>query len=183
MKHQWKVSGKKFIADDQSAEARESSGWKLSHRPGGWVIAERTLSDGSVERVRGVAIQGKGKFSAQWLDRSGFHGPFFGDWSRLDASRGAGAAAASAADFTAQFPGKVRKVLVADGAAVAENQKLLLVEAMKMEFAIQAPCAGTVKKVRVTEGQQLSPGDLMVDFESAPNGSANAAPNGAKNGG
>ena len=56
------------------------------------------------------------------------------------------------------------------------------VEAMKMEFAIQAPCAGTVKKVRVAEGQQLSPGDLMVDFESAPNGSANGAPNGAKNG-
>jgi acetyl/propionyl-CoA carboxylase alpha subunit len=179
MKHQWKVSGKKFTADDQSLEALETAGWKLSRRPGGWVIAERVHADGSVERVRGVAIQGRGKFSAQWFDHSGFHGPFFGDWSKLDASRGAGAAAASAADFTAQFPGKVRKVLVADGATVAENQKLLLVEAMKMEFAIQAPCAGVVKKIRVSEGQQLSPGDLMVDFEAAPNGAIKGAANGA----
>jgi biotin carboxyl carrier protein len=182
MKHQWKVSGKKFTADDQSVQAREASAWKLSHRPGAWVIAERTLSDGTVERVRGVAIQGNGKFSAQWLEYSGFHGPFFGDWSRLDASRGAAASGASAADFTAQFPGKVRKVLVSDGAAVEENQKLLLVEAMKMEFAIQAPCAGTVKKIRVSEGQQLSPGDLMVDFEPAPAVTTNGGTNGAAHG-
>jgi biotin carboxyl carrier protein len=181
MKHQWKVSGKKFTSDDQSSDARDASSWKLAHRPGGWVIAERVRADGSIERVRGVAVQGKGRFSAQWLDRSGFHGPFFGDWSRLDASRGAVASGASAADFTAQFPGKVRKVLVAEGSWVAENQKLLLVEAMKMEFAIQAPCAGVVKKVRVSEGQQLSPGDLMVDFEAAANG-ANGAPGGAVHG-
>lgn len=173
MKHQWRISGRKFTSDDQSAEARESARWKVSFPPGGWVIAERTRSDGSVERVRGVAIQSHGKFTAQWLDRAGFRGPFFGDWSRVDASRGAAAASAGAADFTAQFPGKVRKLLVADGQVVAENQKLLLVEAMKMEFAIQAPCAGTVKKLRVGEGQQLSPGDLMLDFEVAPNGAGN----------
>ncbi len=174
MKHQWKVSGKKFTADDQSAEARDAQSWTVSLRPGGWVIAERTRLDGTVERVRGVSIQGRGKFSAQWLEPSGFHGPLFGDWSRLDASRGAAASGASAADFTAQFPGKVRKLLVAEGAEVSENQKLVLVEAMKMEFAIQAPCAGTVKKIRVIEGQQLSPGDLMLDFEAAPSGGQNA---------
>lgn len=173
MRHQWRISGRKFISNDQSTEARNSADWKVSLRPGGWMIAERMRADGTVERVRGVAIQSKGRFSAQWLDHSGFHGPFFGDWSRLDASRSAGSAAASAADFTAQFPGKVRKILVSDGATVSENQKLLLVEAMKMEFAIQAPCAGVVRKIRVFEGQQLSPGDLMVDFESAPQGAAN----------
>jgi len=167
MKYQWKVSGKKFLFDDQSSDSRATSQWKLLTRPGGWVIAERVMPDGSVQRVRGVAHQSKGRFSAQWLADREFHGPFFGDWSRVNAALGSAGATASAADFTAQFPGKVRKILVADGAVVAENQKLLLVEAMKMEFAIQAPCAGVVKKIRVSEGQQLSPGDLMVDFEAA----------------
>jgi biotin carboxyl carrier protein len=43
-----------------------------------------------------------------------------------------------------------------------------MVEAMKMEFAIKAEVAGTVKKILVTEGQQLTPGQKLVDFEEKP---------------
>jgi biotin carboxyl carrier protein len=70
-------------------------------------------------------------------------------------------------DLVAQFPGKVRKILVADGARVNEGDSLLLVEAMKMEFAVKAGAAGIVKKVLVKEGQQLSPGDRFLDFEES----------------
>ena len=52
-----------------------------------------------------------------------------------------GAGGEEHADLVAQFPGKVRKVLVAEGAQVAEGEPLVLVEAMKMEFAVKAPRA------------------------------------------
>ncbi|MBU6375781.1 MAG: hypothetical protein KGQ59_07285 [Bdellovibrionales bacterium] len=167
MKFQWRVSGKKFIHDSKTTQPSE---WRVTPRPGGWVLAERTLADGTVERVRGVVVESSGKRSAQWRECDQFSGPYFGEWQRVEADRKGGTTGVSAADFTAQFPGKVRKVLVAEGAAVTESQKLLLVEAMKMEFSIQAPCAGIVKRIRVTEGQQLSPGDLMLDFEEKPSG-------------
>ena len=165
MKHHWRISGKKILVDDQVTEAQKALEWKVLARPGGWLIAERVCDDGTTERIRGFALQVRGKLSAQWNLKNRFHGPHFGEWVKVDSSRGSANSSVSAADFTAQFPGKVRKILVSAGENVVENQKLLLVEAMKMEFAVQAPVAGTVKTIRVIEGQQLSPGDLMLDFE------------------
>ena len=74
------------------------------------------------------------------------------------------------ADLTAQFPGKVRKVLVAPGAEVAAGAPLLLVEAMKMEFTVKAPFSGRIRRILVTEGQQLSPGDRFFDIEPMDGG-------------
>lgn len=73
-------------------------------------------------------------------------------------------------DLIAQFPGKVRRILVQPGASVAEGDSLLLVEAMKMEFAIRAPFAGKVTLVHVQEGQQLAPGDRFLDLEEEGKG-------------
>lgn len=158
MKYQFKVSGKRFALDDAM-----TGGWKVETRPGGWLILERSRPDGSTERRRIAALERSGKLSIQDTQA----GTYFGDLTRQSAGSGAGASGASEVDFKAQFPGKVRKVLVQDGAKVAAGDKLLLLEAMKMEFAIQAPSSGIVKSVKVKEGQQLSPGDLLIDFEEA----------------
>jgi biotin carboxyl carrier protein len=163
MKFQWKVSGKRFVTDSRLASSQGQ--WRVESRPGGWLIAERITESGERERIRGHVSESQGKLSVQWLTPSGSQGPYFGDWSRVEAGRAGASAGVSPSDFTAQFPGKVRRLLVAEGDRVEENQKLLLVEAMKMEFAISAPVAGIVKRLRVSEGQQLSPGDLMLDFE------------------
>jgi biotin carboxyl carrier protein len=156
MKFQFKVSGRRFSLDDASA-----GGWKVELRPGGWLVLERAHPDGRLERRRMAVLEKGGRLSVQDLRE----GPFFGELTRRTAGAGAGASGASEADFKAQFPGKVRKVLVKEGASVSAGEKLLLLEAMKMEFAIQAPVQGTVKAVKVKEGQQLSPGDLLIDFE------------------
>lgn len=156
MKYQLKVSGKRFSIDEAS-----TGDWKVEQRPGGWLVLERRLADGSVERRRMAVLEKGGKLSVQDLRA----GTYFGELTRMTADSGAGASAATEADFKAQFPGKVRKVLVQEGAKVSAGDKLLLLEAMKMEFAIQAPVDGTVRAVKVKEGQQLSPGDLLIDFE------------------
>jgi biotin carboxyl carrier protein len=53
----------------------------------------------------------------------------------------------------AQIPGRVTKVWVRAGDQVEAGQRLLAIEAMKMENEIRAPRAGTVEAVAVSEGQ------------------------------
>lgn len=142
--------------------ARDAHPWNITERPGGWVLLERPDQKGGQVRRRLAILEHGGKITIH----DPLTGTYFGEISKLSAGTGASAQAGDG-DFTAQFPGKVRKVLVADGAKVAAGDKLLLLEAMKMEFAIQAHAAGTVKKVRVQEGQQLQPGDNLIDFEEA----------------
>ena len=43
------------------------------------------------------------------------------------------------------FPGLIKNLLVAEGATVAKDQPILVLEAMKMDNEIAAPCAGVVK--------------------------------------
>jgi biotin carboxyl carrier protein len=159
-----KISGKGFLLSDTAGE-----GWKFESRPGGWIIA----TNASGKRIRLSAIEFRGKFSFALVDQ----GQSQSGWGEIVAkSHAAGAAAAQAsvdADLTAQFPGKVRKILVAAGARVAAGDALVLVEAMKMEFAVKAPVPGQVTGIRVKEGQQLSPGDRLIDFEAEEGGNGN----------
>jgi biotin carboxyl carrier protein len=52
----------------------------------------------------------------------------------------------------AQIPGRVVRLWVAPGDQVEAGQRLLAIEAMKMENEIRAPRAGTIKEVRVEVG-------------------------------
>ena len=65
----------------------------------------------------------------------------------------------------AAINGRVLEVCVATGADVTEGQRVLVLEAMKMEHALPAPRAGRVAKVEVEPGQQVSPGQLLISFE------------------
>ena len=62
----------------------------------------------------------------------------------------------------APMPGRVVRVLVKPGDAVALRQGLVVVEAMKMENELGSPKAGTVKAVAVTEGMSVEAGRLLV---------------------
>ena len=63
------------------------------------------------------------------------------------------------------MPGKVVRVLVAEGDEVEAGQGLVVVEAMKMENEIGAPRAGRVKSVDVTPGQNVETGARLVVLE------------------
>jgi urea carboxylase len=59
--------------------------------------------------------------------------------------------------------GNVWKVEVEEGAEVKQGDALVIVESMKMEFAVMAPCDGRIHKVFCREGGQVSAGqDLLV---------------------
>lgn len=148
---------------------KAEGGWRLERRPGGWVVAERSLPDGAVERRRIWLALSKGKLSASAGGRL-VHAELL-----PDRESAGGAKADLDAALTAQFPGKVRKILVQPGQQVAEGDRLVLVEAMKMEFAIQAPCAGRVTQLLVQDGQQIAPGARFLHLEPAAAEGANGS--------
>ena len=75
------------------------------------------------------------------------------------------AGAVGSAAVTAPMPGRIVKVLVAPGDAIAARQPLVIVEAMKMENELRAPRAGTVASVRVSEGQSVEAHAVLVELE------------------
>ncbi len=70
------------------------------------------------------------------------------------------------AHIGAGMPGMVVTVAVSAGDAVKRGQKLLTMEAMKMESTVNAPAAGKIEQVLVKPGSQVESGDLLIKLES-----------------
>jgi len=75
------------------------------------------------------------------------------------------AAAAGNGTITAPMPGRVVSIDVAEGDAVTKGQKLVTLEAMKMEHALDAPFDGTVAELGVTANAQLVEGALILRID------------------
>jgi biotin carboxyl carrier protein len=63
------------------------------------------------------------------------------------------------------MPGRVVRLLVEKGAAVAAHQGVLVLEAMKMQNEIKAPKEGRVADLRVAAGDTVSAGDVLAIIE------------------
>jgi acetyl-CoA/propionyl-CoA carboxylase biotin carboxyl carrier protein len=61
--------------------------------------------------------------------------------------------------------GTIVKVVVAVGDEVEVGQTICVLEAMKMENAVTAEKAGTVKEIRVEAGASVGPGDVVAVIE------------------
>jgi 3-methylcrotonyl-CoA carboxylase alpha subunit len=66
------------------------------------------------------------------------------------------------------MPGRIIAVEVSEGQAVTRGQKLVTLEAMKMEHSLTAPFDGTVSELKVTQGDQVQLEALLVRIEPAP---------------
>ena len=89
-----------------------------------------------------------------------------GDVSGIVPVGGGGAVAAAPAGvgepINAPLAGNIFRVLVKPGQQVAAGERIIVLEAMKMETDISAPRAGTVIAVQVKEGDAVSVGDLLL---------------------
>jgi pyruvate carboxylase len=65
----------------------------------------------------------------------------------------------------APMPGKVSNVAVKKGETVKEGQRLLSIEAMKMETAVYSPRTATVKDLKIKQGDVVEAQDLLVMLE------------------
>jgi len=69
--------------------------------------------------------------------------------------------------LTAPMPGKVIALLAKAGEAVKKGQALAVMEAMKMEHTINAPCDGTVAELLYAVGDQVLEGEELLRLAAA----------------
>lgn len=81
------------------------------------------------------------------------------------AAKPAAPAASGEKTIACPLSGTVWKVLVKVGDVVEANQDLLILEAMKMETNVVSTMAGTVKNVAIAEGDAVTQGQLLIEFE------------------
>jgi biotin carboxyl carrier protein len=65
-------------------------------------------------------------------------------------------------EVKAELVGSVWKIISKAGDKVAEEDVFLILESMKMEIPVTAPRAGTVKEIRVKEGEVVKEGQVLV---------------------
>lgn len=66
--------------------------------------------------------------------------------------------------LTAFIPGTVKEIFVKTGKKVKEGEKLLVLEAMKMENDILSPINGTIKAINIKAGDRVAKNELIIEF-------------------
>jgi len=71
-------------------------------------------------------------------------------------------------EIEAPMPGKVTAVEVSRGQKVVKGQRLLTLEAMKMEHALTAPFDGTIAELPASAGAQVTEGQMLLKVQAEP---------------
>ncbi|MBS1959856.1 MAG: acetyl-CoA carboxylase biotin carboxyl carrier protein subunit [Bdellovibrionales bacterium] len=82
-----------------------------------------------------------------------------------EASAGVAAKVKKGAKIKSQMPGKIVRINAKVGDSVKKGDRLLVMEAMKMENEIKSPQDGLIKEIKVTEGQAVETGAELLKFE------------------
>jgi len=83
----------------------------------------------------------------------------------LRTRKGTGAGLAGPKKLLSPMPGKIVRLLLAEGAEVHSGQGVIVVEAMKMQNEIKSPKDGVVKKILAAEGATVNAGDALAIVE------------------
>lgn len=67
--------------------------------------------------------------------------------------------------LVAPMPGKIVRLLVAEGAAVEAGQGILIIEAMKMQNELKSPKKGVVRKMHAAPGAAVNAGEELAVVE------------------
>lgn len=70
-----------------------------------------------------------------------------------------------ASELKAPMPGMVLEISVKQGDVVKKGDKLLILEAMKMENVLKSPADVKVKSIVVVKGKSVEKGQLLMTFE------------------
>ena len=67
-----------------------------------------------------------------------------------------------ATEVLAPLPGKIIRINIEPNATVVEDLEIMVIEAMKMETPIYAPCDGIIEKMLKKEGDEVEEDDLLA---------------------
>lgn len=69
------------------------------------------------------------------------------------------------AEVKAHITGTVWKIEVEVGDEVEEDDEVVILESMKMEMPVEAPCDGVIKEIRIEEGDAVDEDDVLIIIE------------------
>ena len=72
------------------------------------------------------------------------------------------ASGAADGNITSPMPGKVISIKTTEGETVIAGQRLITLEAMKMEHSLDAPFGGIVETIATAEGEQVAEGAILL---------------------
>ena len=67
-----------------------------------------------------------------------------------------------ATEVEAQIAGNLWKLEKAVGDKVETDDVIMIIESMKMEIPVEAPCDGTISEIRVAEGDSIEEGMILA---------------------
>jgi urea carboxylase len=138
---------------------------KLRIEEGTFRLSEyRTFLKTNAESIAAFKKVQQSAFEAErerWAEAGLLEAPVAQEES-ADAGHAALAATFTGEVVTSQVSGGVWSILAREGMHVQAGDILLVVESMKMEISMSAPCDGTVHKVLCAEGQPVSAGQALV---------------------
>jgi propionyl-CoA carboxylase alpha chain len=68
--------------------------------------------------------------------------------------------------LSSPMPGLVVDIMAAPGDRVYRGQDLVVIESMKMESGVSSPCDGEVDEIKITKGQAVESGDILLTFKT-----------------
>lgn len=80
--------------------------------------------------------------------------------------KGAAHGAHQNGEITAPMPGKILKVFVSKGMAVEKGQPVVAMEAMKMEYTLEADMDGEIAELDAAVGDQVALGKQLVKIRA-----------------
>ena len=141
-----RVDGREVALESVSAE-REVLWLLIGGRS--YEVRREAQANGAMQ----VATRGR-RYAAEVRDLRAFRG-----------RRAAPGASAGPVKLVAPMPGKVVRVLKAEGAEVEAGEGVVVVEAMKMQNEIRSPRKGVVKQILATAGAAVNAGETLVVVE------------------
>jgi acetyl-CoA carboxylase biotin carboxyl carrier protein len=88
-------------------------------------------------------------------------------WPKRTAERGPGVREGMAViNVKSEIAGNVWKIQTKPGDKVEADGEIMILESMKMEIPVLSPKAGTIKEIRVAEGEAIGEGQLVAILDA-----------------
>lgn len=69
-------------------------------------------------------------------------------------------------EVCSEITGNVWKIVKSVGDSVEEDEPIAILESMKMEIPVSAPESGTIKEIKVAEGEVVQEGAVIAVLEA-----------------
>lgn len=133
----------------------------------GAAAAADTDAEPLVERATTVEVNGKRFAVKLWVPESAGTAAAAPSKKKRERAATSGGSSGGSGDVAVPMQGTIVKILVEVGQQVEAGQGVVVLEAMKMENQINADIAGTIAEIKVTPGQTVGGGDVVVKITPA----------------